>query len=1096
MRLDSPDDERRFRLRFVGEAYRLERPQMSEREAVQASVTLASDLYVPACLKDAITGETERQIVRLGSIPLMSSSGTLVINGVSRCVVNQRLTTPGVYYTLNARGTHVATIVSNSGRRVRLELDREGVLSARVTRQDKISVEMLLVCLGGVRIEDISSALECDAEDKEDEDKDKDKNEDEDEDEDEDEHQDEDEDEPNDLLPNDFSHGARCLFQSALRALLASEAARATKRFKRPRRRARRVLPLPNVTLLPWPDIFMQSYDLGVLGRLKFNHSLYAQHTSAPSPSSTRLGALDLILVLQRLARGTEAPVVLDDIDELSHKHVKSVGEVMQEQLRLSLSELNRGVTGRLRRLLRLFDNPSHPGDLPSPQTLLLGSIPLTVAMDPFFGSYALSQFLDQTNPLGDMIHKRRLSSLGPGGLTPRTATFKARDIQPSQYGRVCPVDTAEGQNAGIVTSFTVCAEVDSKGRIKSSLRAVNKVSPRGLMTDVLLASQDEHLRISTGSCLTVIPGAYDRATTSAQRRREFVSTPWGQVHLRCMLPIHHFSVGVTLVPFLEHNDATRALMGSNMQRQAVPLLNPERPIVGTGLEAQVSLDSGAVLTAGGDGRVEYADARSVSLLQEREGLVDSTVRLINFQKANHSTCIHQRPAVHPHQFVRRGQLLADAAATVGGELALGKNVLVAYMPWKGYNFEDAVLISERLVCEDVYTSMHIERYESEARQSVEEHEVITSHIPHINQHLLRHLDDGGVASLGAWVEPGDVLVGRVASQQARAHEADPERRLLRAIFGISTTAHTRETCVKVPLRAGGRVVDVRWVRRESLDRESGELRYIRAVHVFVLQRRKIQVGDKVAGRHGNKGVVSRIVGRQDMPYLQDGTPVDMVLSPLGVPSRMNVGQTLECLLGFSGELLDKHYRIVPFDERYEPEASRKLALSELYHACQATGSAWLFECDSPGKSHVFNGETGDRFEQPVAIGRAYMLKLIHQVDDKIHARSTGPYAMVTQQPLRGRSRQGGQRLGEMEVWALLGFGAAHVLQEMILLKSDHVIARSDTLTAITTGDTVPSPAGAQDSLRLLVRELLCLGININHALVSQRDLTAQPSRM
>lgn len=1044
-----------FQFQLMGGAYRLESPRLNERDAVHASTTYASNLYVPAQLVGSTRVETEEQILCLGSVPLVSASGTFVINGVPRCVVNQRLTAPGIYYTLNARGTYLATIVAESGRRLRLELDTEQVLSVRVTREDKISVGLLLVCLG-LDKEHVPMELRYCSEDSED--------------------SDDIEDWPEFSAPGfQFSSLAKRELPVILRELLSEGLKR---RYKLVRR------PLIRRTLY-WQDMLIRPYGLGVRGRLSVNRALYP-HGVCAAPKNTRLNPLDILIACQRLLEAGDSALLLDNIDELGHKHVKSAGEVMNEQLKFLLEEFTRRMIRRMSKA-SIYERKC----LSSPKRLL-GCVPLRITFDQFFGSYALSQFLDQTNPLADIIHKRRLSALGPGGLTPRTATFKSRDIQPSQYGRVCPVDTAEGQNAGIVTSLTVCAEVDSKGRIKNALRAANTMWPRDCRTGVFLASQDRELSISTGGCLSVIPSVYDRTTTSAQYRRELTGMPSGQAQFRCILPVHYFSVGVTLVPFLEHNDATRALMGSTMQRQAVPLLRPEKPVVGTGLEGQVALDSGTLVTARESGRIEYADGEVVCNVEA--SCVHWSSKLLSVQKSNHSTSLHQRPTVRAGESVRRGQLLADGAATAGGELALGKNVLVAYMPWEGYNFEDAVLISERLVDDDVYTSMHIDRYEAEAQQAVEGDEVITRHIPHVSQYLLRHLDERGVARLGSWVEAGDVLVGKLSAEEGVG--PDPERRLLRAIFGLNA-ACTRESCLKVPLRAAGRVIDVRWVAHERLDRVSGALRQSQAVHVFVLQRRKIQVGDKVAGRHGNKGVVSRIVASKDMPYCQDGRPVDMVLSPLGVPSRMNVGQILECLLGLSGEWLAKHYRIAPFDERYEAEASRKLALSELYRARESTGLPWLFEYDSPGKSQLFDGRSGSAFEQAATIGRAYMLKLIHQVDDKIHARSTGPYALVTQQPVRGRARQGGQRLGEMEVWALLGFGAAHVLQEMILSKSDHVTARAHTVSAITSGIPVPTePVGPQDSLRLLVRELLCLGIQLNHSVVCQRDLTSKPSEM
>jgi DNA-directed RNA polymerase subunit beta len=453
---------------------------------------------------------------------------------------------------------------------------------------------------------------------------------------------------------------------------------------------------------------------------------------------------------------------------------------------------------------------------------------------------------------------------------------------------------------------------------------------------------------------------------------------------------------------------------------------------------------------------------------------------LITYERSNNGTCINQRPSVKIGSFVRRGQLLADGSATVGGELALGKNVIVAYMPWEGYNFEDAILISDRLVNEDIFTSLHIQRYEIAVQENVEGFDIITRDVPHLDKYFLRHLDSRGVIKIGAWVEPGDVLVGKLSPLEAPHLLRSPEGKLLQAIFGAQAIT-TRESCLKLPAGGTGRVIDVKWIEQQG---HSG----ISSLHVYILQKRKIQVGDKLAGRHGNKGVVSRILPREDMPYMQDGTPVDMVLSPLGVPSRMNVGQLFECLLGMAGSYLNTHYRIMPFDERFEKEASRKLVLSELYKARERTGYPWLFEPTSPGKSCLFDGRTGDLFDQGITVGRAYMMKLIHMVDEKIHSRSTGPYALVTQQPLRGRSNNGGQRVGEMEVWAFEGFGAAFLLKEILTIKSDHVQGRSQVRGAIVAKESIPKPVDPPDCFQLLVRELRCLGIDIRHTFVSEKN--------
>ncbi|KAK9049205.1 hypothetical protein SSX86_003950 [Deinandra increscens subsp. villosa] len=581
---------------------------------------------------------------------------------------------------------------------------------------------------------------------------------------------------------------------------------------------------------------------------------------------------------------------------------------------------------------------------------------------------------------------------------------------------------------------------------------------------------------VAAGNSLALNQGIQEEQVVPARYRQEFLTIAWEQVHLRSIFAFQYFSIGASLIPFIEHNDANRALMSSNMQRQAVPLSQSEKCIVGTGLEGQAALDSGALAIAEHEGKIFYTDTDKILLSGNGDTL---RIPLVMYQRSNKNTCMHQKPQVRRGKCIKKGQILAYGAATVGGELALGKNILVAYMPWEGYNFEDAVLISERLVYEDIYTSFHIRKYEIQINQGPER---ITNEIPHLEVHLLRNLDKNGIVMLGSWVETGDILVGKLTPQMVKESSYAPEDRLLRTILGMRVYT-SKETCLKLPIGGRGRVIDVRWVQSSKTD----ETEKTESIRVYILQKREIKVGDKVAGRHGNKGIISKILPRQDMPYLQDGRPVDMVFNPLGVPSRMNVGQIFESSLGLAGDLLDRHYRIAPFDERYEQEASRKLVFSELYEASKQTANPWIFEPESPGKSRIFDGRTGDPFEQPVIIGKPYILKLIHQVDDKIHGRSSGRYSRLTQQPLKGRAKKGGQRVGEMEVWALEGFGVAYILQEMLTYKSDHIRARQEVLGTIIFGGRIPTPEDAPESFRLFVRELRSLALELNHFLVSEK---------
>ncbi|HBE51185.1 MAG TPA: DNA-directed RNA polymerase subunit beta, partial [Cyanobacteria bacterium UBA11369] len=724
----------------------------------------------------------------------------------------------------------------------------------------------------------------------------------------------------------------------------------------------------------------------------------------------------------------------------------------------------------------------------------LVNPKPLVAAIKEFFGSSQLSQFMDQTNPLAELTHKRRLSALGPGGLTRERAGFAVRDIHPSHYGRICPIETPEGPNAGLISSLATHARVNQYGFLETPFwRVENARVRKDLVPLYMTADEEDDRRVAPGDIPIDENGMIMDETVPVRYRQDFTTTTKDQVDFVAVSPVQIISVATSLIPFLEHDDANRALMGSNMQRQAVPLLKPTRPLVGTGLEAQAARDSGMVIVSKQNGIVSYVDAERIRVrtlkAEELEGEVDEEAfvsstgvaarpdeieyQLQKYQRSNQDTCLNQRPLVKIGDRVVAGQVLADGSATEGGEIALGNNILVAYMPWEGYNYEDAILISERLVYDDVYTSIHIEKYEIEARQTKLGPEEITREIPNVGEDALRQLDETGIIRKGAWVESGDILVGKVTPKGES--DQPPEEKLLRAIFG-EKARDVRDNSLRVPNGEKGRVVDVRVFTREQGDELPPGANMV--VRVYVAQKRKIQVGDKMAGRHGNKGIISRILPIEDMPYLPDGTAVDIVLNPLGVPSRMNVGQVFECLLGWAGRCLGVRYKIVPFDERYGAEASRMTVHGKLMQAREETSQPWLFNPDNAGKIQVFDGRTGEPFDRPVTVGVAYMLKLVHLVDDKIHARSTGPYSLVTQQPLGGKAQQGGQRFGEMEVWALEAFGAAYTLQELLTVKSDDMQGRNEALNAIVKGKAIPRP-GTPESFKVLMRELQSLGLDI-----------------
>jgi DNA-directed RNA polymerase subunit beta len=1023
---------------------RLAKPLFIERDIIYNLETYECNLYVNAQILNTTTGSTKVQLISIGNIPLMTSQGTFIVNGVSWVIVSQILRNPGIYFTYNNDNVENATIIfaprlemdrEIKGRFVnkslKIEIDKKGRIWARVTGKSKIPILLLLLAMGK-KIDEI----------------------------------------PNELKKTQRTHKIDEILAYLPEKLIS---------FYDQIRDTNKSRVRDSLISQALIQRLKQVYYLGFVGRSNLNKRLHLKIKN----NETSLLAEDIIAATNYLLKVRSGLGYLDDIDHLNNKYVKSVGNLFREQFRIALVSLAKTILRNLRGAITRRRSPS-------PKSLVSSSI-LKSTFSHFFGCHELSQYLDQTNALADLIHKRKMSLLGPGGLTRTTASFRVRDIHPSYYGRICPIETAEGLNAGLICSLATYAKINNQGIIENLVYKHKSSDNTKNFLSYINASEDEELKIAIGTCLAIGQTSQQEESTPALYKQEFISMSWNEANIRSILHVQYLSVGASLIPFLEHDDANRALMGSTMQRQAVPLLIPVKPIVGTGFEAQVALDSGVVVTSLSDGYIKYIDGREIH--QHHTDNTISKISLLNYQNSSNGTCIHQTPIVQIGEIIRQGQIIADGAVTVHGELSLGQNILVAYMPWEGYNFEDAVLINERLVYEDVFTSLHIEKYSIETYVTDLGDEKITREIPHLNNYVLRNLDETGLVSIGSWVEPGDVLVGKLTPIEPQDQFRSPEGRLMQAIFGLQELT-SKESCLKVPPGGKGRVIDIRIVNNQWLTENNTTMSHIKVVHIYILQKRRIQVGDKIAGRHGNKGIVSKILPKQDMPYMQDGTPLDMILSPLGVPSRMNVGQIFECLLGLAGSILNQNYRIMPFDERYEKEASRKFVFSELYRAKKKTGFSWLFEPDFPGKTRVFDGRTGEAFDQPVTVGKAYILKLIHQVDDKIHARSTGPYALVTQQPLRGRANHGGQRIGEMEVWAIEGFGAANILQEMLTIKSDHITARSKVLGAIVSGEPIPKPSGPSECFRLLVRELRCLGIQINHNTISSKNLSVYTSEI
>ncbi len=1009
----------KMELHFLGKDYKLKRPKYDVDEAKRRDSTYSVQMYVPTRLINKETGEIKEMEVFIGDLPLMTDRGTFIINGAERVIVNQIVRSPGVYYKSeidkNGRRTYSASLIPNRGAWLKFETDRNGLVWVRIDKTRKLSAQVLLKALGLTDAEITDALRHPEYYEK--------------------------------TLAKEGNPNEEEALIELYKKLRPGEP--------------------PTVAggqqLLESRFFDPKRYDLGKVGRYKINKKL-----RLTVPDSVRiltgqdiLSSVDYLINLEYDMGNT------DDIDHLGNRRVRSVGELLQNQVRVGLNRLERIIRERM----TVSEAESlTPASLVNPK-------PLVAAIKEFFGSSQLSQFMDQTNPLAELTHKRRISALGPGGLTRERAGFAVRDIHPSHYGRICPIETPEGPNAGLIGSLATHARVNSYGFIETPFYPVEKGKvlkdrPPTYMT----ADEEDDLRVAPGDIPVDDEGMIIGPLVPVRYRQDFTTTTPDQVDRVAVSPVQIISVATSLIPFLEHDDANRALMGSNMQRQAVPLLRPERPLVGTGLEAQAARDSGMVVVSKTNGEVCYVDATRIRVKVDNPepgepDEIDYEVQ--KYHRSNQDTCLNQRPLVYDGDPVVAGQVIADGSATEGGELALGQNIVVAYMPWEGYNYEDAILISERLVIDDVYTSIHIEKYEIEARQTKLGPEEITREIPNVGEDALRQLDENGIIRIGAWVDSGDILVGKVTPKGES--DQPPEEKLLRAIFG-EKARDVRDNSLRVPNGEKGRVVDVRLFTREQGDELPPGANMV--VRVYVAQKRKIQVGDKMAGRHGNKGIISRILPAEDMPYLPDGTPLDIVLNPLGVPSRMNVGQVFECLLGWAGHHLDKRFKMIPFDEMYGEESSRLTVHGKLAQAAAEEDKDWMFDPEHPGKIKVYDGRTGEAFDRPITVGVAYMLKLVHLVDDKIHARSTGPYSLVTQQPLGGKAQQGGQRFGEMEVWALEAYGAAYILQELLTVKSDDMQGRNEALNAIVKGKPIPRP-GTPESFKVLMRELQSLGLDI-----------------
>ncbi len=1049
--------------------HRFEPSKHSVSECREKDMTYSAPLFVTATFMNKETGEIKEQTVFMGDFPMMTNKGTFIINGTERVVVSQLVRSPGVYFdrTLDKtsdRELYSGKVIPARGAWLEFETDKRDTIGVRIDRKRKQNVTVLLKAIG-LSADQILDLFE-------------------------------DADSIRATLERDHVEGTDDALMDIYRKLRPGEP------------------PTPDSARSLLDNLFFnwKRYDLAKVGRYKVDKKLgplearyenllarmhnsfqasekpgkevYEQdrwkvwsqiredEKSPRGPTYKSILTFEDILktvdYIVRLHRGDEDYEV-DDIDHFGNRRIRSVGELIQNQVRVGLSRMERVVRERM---------TTQDVEAITPQTLI-NIRPVVAAIKEFFGTSQLSQFMDQANPLTGLTHRRRLSALGPGGLSRERAGFEVRDVHPSHYGRMCPIETPEGPNIGLIGSLACYARINEFGFIETPYRRVEK----GRVTDVvdyLTADEEDRHVIAQANAPLDNRGRFTEDHVLVRRKGGEVDfVPPDEVDYMDISPKQIVSISAALIPFLEHDDANRALMGANMQKQAVPLIRTEAPLIGTGLEVRTAKDAGDVILSEGDGVVDEVSAEYIVIRQDDGARRE--YKLAKFQRSNQGTCINQKAMISEGQRVAAGDVIADGPSTDMGELALGKNLLVAFMPWEGHNFEDAIVVSERLVREDVLTSIHIEAYEVDARDTKLGAEEITRDIPNVGEEILKDLDERGIIRIGAEVGPGDVLVGKVTPKGET--ELTPEERLLRAIFG-EKAREVRDTSLKVPHGESGKVIDVRVFSREEGDELPPGVNQL--VRVYVAQLRKIQEGDKLAGRHGNKGVIAKVLPVEDMPFLADGTPVDMILNPLGVPSRMNLGQVLETHLGWAAKngwrssRTKDHPDTGPmwvstpvFDGAREDDIMEALANANI----SANGMKVV---DTDGKAQLYDGRSGAPYDQPITVGYLYILKLVHLVDDKIHARSTGPYSMITQQPLGGKAQFGGQRFGEMEVWALEAYGAAYALQELLTIKSDDVLGRVKVYEAIVKGENIPEP-GIPESFKVLIKEMqsLCLNVEV-----------------
>ena len=1036
---------------------KLKGPNFNIETCLRRDMTYSIQLYVPGEYSYITDSKTEplklsqknkeirvKQDIFFGEIPLMTEEGTFIISGCERIIISQIIRSPGIYFRKEFNNSrkpiYTATVISNRGVWTKIILDQ---CDPKKSKPEDINKDRIYIKLNDFKAKSNEKDNEID----------------------------------NSKIHiydviRYFGLNFNEISDSLKYPLYLTNQQFINNNGINKKQDSKTEL---DTNLLIKKLFFNQRsgcFSIGEIGRYKINKKL---GLNLPK-DITYLTAHDFIGIIDGLMELKYHDRLSDDIDDIKNKQIRCIGELLQNQIRIGLYRLQKSLieeapisnTQKLSFDLETYSNP---------EDWIIDPRPLTSSIKEFFKTSQLSQFMDQINPLAELTHKRRISVFGPNGLKRDHISSVIRDIHPSQYGRLCPIETPEGQNAGLISSVTLMGRISSLGSIEtpyflskdahvySDKRAIflnpeqesqTKIGFSDVTLDSTKNISDEYLSVKENDLFSV----------KKTKEINFITTS----------PLQIISLATALIPFIEHDDANRALMGSNMQRQAVPLLFPQKPIVGTGLEGAAILDSGMVIKSYSEGIVDSASSSVIIITDSVNQKI--TYYLRKYYRSNQETCLNQRPIVWPGEKIFSGQIIADGASTHDGELSLGRNLTLAYMPWEGYNYEDAVVINERIILDDCLTSVHIEEHETNLTYCVNGNEKLTKNLPNLTKYVRRHLNEDGIVKVGSYVKEHDILVGKLTPCE---EDPSPEAKLLRALYGQKNQNY-RDTSLRVSHGTEGRVIDVRVISTTLLSKEETSVSTsCEIIRIYIAQIRKIRLGDKLAGRHGNKGIISRILPSQDMPYLPDGTPVDIIFNPLGVPSRMNVGQVLECLLGLAGENLGTRFKVLPFDEVYGSEASRVLVNQKLKEASIKKDSNWLFNNYYPGKILLRDGRTGEYFDNPITVGKSYILKLIHLVEDKIHARATGPYSMITEQPLAGKSQKGGQRFGEMEVWALEAYGCSNTLQELLTIKSDDIDGRNDMYESILVRKDIQKPTPSiPESFLALIRELHSLGLDFS----------------